>query len=207
MHKPLLLAIATAGLITPLHATLIGYTATGTFNCTSCVAPGTGTAISSTTVNGTSSITYAGQADTVDAPSIGFAALGLGTFTTASTIPMPNPGALFQGTFTLTITQTSPVPTGGSPFISSATYNGTLRTDQSQVVLTFLTTSGAITSALGTTTINLPQNLIIKDPSQGVTSFQGLIQFAPAAVPEPTTFALTGLGLTLAGLIRRRSRH
>jgi hypothetical protein len=78
------------------------------------------------------------------------------------------------------------------------------------VVLTFLTTSGSITSAQGTTTINLPQSLIIKDPSQGPTSFQGLIQFddstGSAAIPEPATFALTGLGLTLAGLIRRRYR-
>jgi hypothetical protein len=211
MQKPLLIAFAAATLITPLHAALISYTATGEFNCTSCLAPGTGTLITSSTLDGTSSISFASQTDTVDAPAPNaFAALGLGTFTTSSTIPLSAPGALFQGTFTLTITQTSPAPTGGSPFVSTATYNGTLRTDQSMVVLTFLTTSGSITSAQGTTTINLPQSLIIKDPSQGPTSFQGLIQFddstGSAAIPEPATFALTGLGLTLAGLIRRRYR-
>src|SRR4051794_25582265 len=138
MMKLLLLTLATtiaAGL--PANAALVSYSTTGLFTCAVCT-PTSGTTISSTNAFGTSSITYTGAVDTVDAPpSPLVAALNLGSFTTTSTIATPNPGATFLGSFVLTITELSPTPTSGSPFTSTATYNGTLRTDQSGIVLSF----------------------------------------------------------------------
>ena|SRR5947209_903408 len=209
--KNKLLVLAVVGTVgIPAHAALINYNVTGSFTCITC-APGGGTTITSTNAFGSSTITYTGATDVVDAPAPpSFAALNLGSFVSTSTVPMPNAGPTFQGNFTITITQTSPVPTSGSPFTSTSSYNGTLRSDQSGVVLSFGTTAGSIASTAGTTSITLPNTLIIRDPSQGTTSLQGLASFAaagpPATVPEPSTASIMLAGLASLGvaLVRRR---
>lgn len=118
----------------------------------------------------------------------------LGSFDTIGT---PAGATIPSGqTFTLEILQT--LPGGGSGTIAGI-LSGAIALNSSTGQVTFSPNSTTIAGVLYT--INSPVNLVpFTSGDAGLTTIQGQV----TATPEPVTMALSGVGLLIIGLIRRR---
>ena len=177
--------------VTPALATTITYSTTGGFSAS-------GGASSATFGSGGNTLTlsFSGIVNsTVDANPTTNGSAG---FITASVI---GAGATAAGSFTLTIDQTA--PSVGSGGLSGALF-GNISANSSSGTLDFSTT----TLTLGSIVYTLQQppggyDLVPPSTLNGETSIQLQIT-APSAVPEPSFFGLTGLGLfSMAGITFR----
>ena len=117
-------------------------------------------------------------------------------------------GTFTNGSFTLTITQSAPPPTGGNPATFSGTFSGTITPSTNGVTVTFdgANQTRTITATLGNATYTLPSFFLLVPPTTngGDTTVQGQINYAPAAVPEPSSWVVMIAGLAGLAIARRR---
>lgn len=179
-------ALAVVSLAVPAHAITVTFSTTGAFTC------GAGTCST-----GASSITRDGA--TVTFTGVGSASVNEPTFASLGSISASggtNDANPFGAGDTLTLTITQTVPSAGSG-ASSGTVTGTITPSGGSLIsVTFPT---PVTIGLVTYTIT---PTLVAVPAPGTSaSIEALI----TAVPEPSTYALTGLALSgLLYYVRRR---
>jgi len=188
----------------PAFAVTIDYTTTGVFACTPPAAgcSASGDSITYGTGAHTATVTFGGVSGGVTLPDpfgdlASFAEVG--TVTTTSN----DGGAKTQSsTFSLTITQSSPVAGAGT---LTGNVTGNISPNGSTGMLTFTSTSLNLGGIVYTVE---PASYILAPAGAGGSDQIEMIIDASSYAPEPSFFALTGLGF--AGLFllayRRRQR-
>jgi len=218
--KVIALPAVFAFLALPVFAVDVTYNTVGNFTCgggSNCTVNGGGTGI--TASNGMT-ISYGNFNSTVTVPPSGPTVASFGTFTSAGTALTLSD--TITASFELTVTQTVPSPTGFADLTD--VFAGQISANSSTITLQFTGGSGttplpslgsdpfthapAFTFSIGGVKYWVDQYTTIPPPSSngGVATIQGAID--ASAVPEPTLYAATGLGLAgLLGVALRRRRQ
>jgi hypothetical protein len=196
----LLAAFAVALLAAPAAnaAMVIDFVTTGTFGSSGTSTFDNGAGVVITFNSGTSNV----ELDNGETSAVSF-----GQFDTSGTTNLTDQTVL--DTFTLSILQTAPSVDPSLAF--SGTVSGEIRATRSGLFL-LITSPLVITSADGLVQYRIvnadngiPGSVSIGAPqtNNGLTSVNGEVTLT--AIPEPTAFALLGLGIPAVLLYRRRS--
>jgi len=175
------------------HATNVSYLTTGTFTSSGTSQFSSGGVVITFTSSGVNNVTVP------PASSVSF-----GTFTVTTTNTSFTP---VSDTFTLTITQLT--PTAGSSSFTS-TLSGTIKVDNSQAFVQFASpltmTIGAVAYSIASADSGTPGRVNLAPPTTngGVSTIGGRIN--AAAVPEPSTILMLGLGAPALLVVMHRNR-
>jgi len=207
----------------PAFAVPVAYSTVGTFDCSGAGSGCTSVGNNVATLGTVGIITYGNFAGTVNVPKVGGTTASFGTFTTTGLL---DGSQTVSAHFNLAITQTVPLPSGSGTADLTDLFSGTLTVDSTEgdsntIVLTFTGGNGTTPPpSLGTDPFSLvpaytfkiagvqywvDQRTALVPPTTngGVSTIQGAIN--ASAVPEPTFYALTGLGFaSLVGIAFRR---
>ncbi|HTA42744.1 MAG TPA: hypothetical protein VK789_09870 [Bryobacteraceae bacterium] len=181
----------------PAHGTMVTYSTTGGFSASG------GASSATFTLNGGSAVvSFIGETgDTVNASPTTFASAGTIQLASTSTTGVP-----LGGTFTLNIDQTVPSSNNGS---LTGNLTGSVTFDSSSGALSFAST----TLTLGATTYTLlapasGYQLVAPTTNGGHTTLEMQLEVTQTGggggnnpTPEPSFFALTGLGFAGMGLV------
>jgi len=174
------------------YGAMISYTTEGAFN------GGAPSAVATLTLGGGTLTFFGVGSGSVDPGNLSYGIFDSSGISTRSVVPG-------NTTFTLAVMQTT--PTAGSSS-TAGTLTGTITATDSTIRLKFDTqdfTIGGVSYHIDSD----PKGVAIVPPNNngGLTTVQGEVNAAVAAVPEPSTYLLLGTGFCLITLIsRRRSR-
>lgn len=176
----------------PAHGTMVTYSTTGGFS-----ASGGGSSATFTLGGNNATLSFNGVTNaTVNASPITFASAGSIQVQTVSSTGVP-----LSGTFTLGIQQSSPTSNSGT-LLGNLT--GSVSFSSSTGSLAFSST--ALTLGDVTYTLLAPGSgyqLVPPTTNNGITTLEMMLEVSQP-VPEPSFFALTGLGFVGMGLVMFR---
>jgi hypothetical protein len=175
-----------------------------TFSTTGVFSVSGTNVVNFTNINGTTSLTFNGTTNSVNAP----AGASFGDLVVTTTVPANLTGPAVGGNFTLNFFQVAPA--GAASLVG--TLSGTLGFNTGIATLSFSTTSqsiGGFTYTVNPTyTIALPVTGVGGGAATGTTTLQGTVTGgAQTTTPEPATVGLMGMGLVGLGGVARRRRN